>query len=94
MWREKSKRALGKYFRKGITLADAVKLLANHEIARQWFVLRRWSDGIACPYCDSLNIQESQHKTMPYLCKESACSKRFSVRTKTVMESSRIGLDK
>ena len=90
----KSKKAPGKSFRIGITLADAVKLFSDHETARQWFVERRWPDGVVCPYCGSLNIQESQHKTMPYLCKESACAKRFSVRTKTVMESSRIGLDK
>lgn len=87
-------KAPGKAFRTGITLADAVKLFASHETARQWFVERRWPDGVACPYCGSLSVQESQHKTMPYLCKESACGKRFSVRTKTVMESSRIGLDK
>lgn len=87
-------KAPGKSFRIGITLADAVKLFASHETARQWFVERRWPDGIACPYCGSMNVQESQHKTMPYLCKESACGKRFSVRTGTVMESSRIGLEK
>ena len=94
MAQSKAKKAPGKFFRKGITLADAVKLFSDHETARQWFIERRWPNGIACPYCGSLNIQESQHKTMPYLCKESACGKRFSVRTKTVMESSRIGLDK
>ena len=90
----KAKNAPGKFFRKGITLADAVKLFSDHETARQWFVERRWPDGIACPFCGSLNIQESKHKTMPYLCKESACGKRFSVRTKTVMEASRLSLDK
>ena len=94
MAHSKLKKAPGKAFRIGITLADAVKLFVDHETARQWFVERRWPNGIACLYCGSLNIQESQHKTMPYLCKESACGKRFSVRTKTVMEASRIGLDK
>ena len=94
MVQSKARKAPGKFFRKGITLADAVKLFADHETARQWFVERRWPNGVACPYCGSLNIQESQHKTMPYLCEESACGKRFSVRTKTVMESSRLTLDK
>ena len=84
----------GKFFRKGITLADAVKLFADHETARQWFVERRWPNGVACPFCGSVNVQDSQHKTMPYLCKESACGKRFSVRTGTIMESSRLSLDK
>ena len=92
--RNKSKKAPGKSFRIGITLADAVKLFADRETAQQWFVEQRWPYGIACPYCGSLNIKESKHKTMPYPCKEATCAKRFSVRTKTVMESSRLGLDK
>lgn len=94
MAQSKAKKAPGKFFRKGITLADAVKLFSDHETARQWFIERRWPNGVACPFCGSLNIQESKHKTMPYLCKESACGKRFSVRTKTVMEASRLSLDK
>ena len=32
-----------------------------------------------------------QHKTMPFRCREKLCAKRFSVRTGTVMQSSKLG---
>ena len=48
--------------------------------------------GTHCPYCGSTNVQSgAKHKTMPYRCREKECAKRFSVRTKTPMESSKLG---
>ena len=45
-----------------------------------------------CPYCGSTNVQSgAKHKTMLYRCREKACAKRFSVRTKTPMEASNLG---
>ena len=87
--------APGKYFRKGITLAEANKLFSDTETAAAWFTERRWPDGVCCVYCGSANVKTHiKNKGMPYRCGETACRRWFSVRTKTVMESSRIGLDK
>ena len=52
----------------------------------------RWPEGPHCPYCGSTNVlYPAKHKTMPYRCREKECRKRFSVRTKSVMEGSNLG---
>ena len=89
-----SKKAPGKYFRNGLSLAEAVQMFADHKTAEKWFAEQRWAHGIYCPYCGSPDIMKAKHKTMPYRCRERPCRKRFSVRTKTVMQSSKLGLDK
>ena len=35
--------------------------------------------------------REVRHKTMPYLCRNKGCGKRFSLKTGTVMQSSKLG---
>lgn len=85
--------APGKHFRKGITLVELFQLFPDDKTAEQWFVQCRWADGIRCPYCDSDNINDkATHKTMPYRCND--CGKRFSVKSKSVMHSSKIGYQK
>ena len=60
--------------------------------AERWFADKRWPDGPNCPYCGSTNVQSgAKRKTMPNRCREKACAKRLSVRTKTPMESSKLG---
>ena len=87
-----TKRAPGKSFREGISLFKIMKMFPDDEAAKSWFIETRWPDGPHCPYCGSINIQSgSKHKTMPYLCREKECAKRFSARTDTAMESSRLG---
>ncbi len=50
----------------------------------------RWPDGPVCHHCGSTSVQTgAAHKTMPLRCRD--CRKRFSVRTGTVMESSKLG---
>ena len=86
--------APGKYFRRGITLAEANKLFSDAKTATAWFTERRWPDGVCCIYCGSTNVKTGiKNKGMPYRCGETACRRWFSVRTKTVMESSRIPLE-
>ena len=82
--------APGKHFRKGITLVQLTSMFPTDEKAEQWFVKTRWPDGIACPHCESDNIQEkTTHPTMPFRCRK--CRKFFSVKTKTVMHGSHLG---
>ena len=57
--------------------------------AERWFIDQRWPNGIACHHCGSVRVQTGcQHKTMPFRCRD--CRKRFSVRTGTVMQSSKL----
>ena len=85
-------KAPGKSHRKGLTLAELFRMFPDDETAERWFADQRWSEGTHCPYCGSTNVQSgAKHKTMPYRCREKECAKRFSVRTKTPMESSKLG---
>ena len=60
--------------------------------AEAWFVRTRWPAGICCHYCGSERVLVgAKHKTMPYRCREKGCRKRFSVRTGTVLQSSKLG---
>ena len=86
------KNAPGKAYRKGITLKQILRMFPNDEIAEQWFTEQRWPNGVCCPVCGSVNVQTGcQHKTMPYRCREKECVKKFSVKTGTVMEGSKVG---
>ena len=87
-----SQSAPGKHYRQGISLKSLFRKFPDDATAERWFVKTRWPNGIACHYCGSLNVQVGcQHKTMPFRCREKQCAKRFSVRTGTVMQSSKLG---
>lgn len=88
--------APGKHYRKGITLIEAVNKFGNDEAAEQWFVERRWPDGICCVACDSDRIvtrkPNARRKTPVYHCND--CKKDFTVKTGTIMHDSRLPLHK
>ena len=80
----------GKSFRKGISLPALMRMFPDDETAEAWFVAQRWPDGVRCAWCDSENVQEgAQHPTMAYRCR--TCRKFFSVKTNSVMQSSKLG---
>ncbi len=88
-----TKKAPGKSFRKGLSLKALFRLFPDDATAEAWFIGKRWPNGIDCPVCGSLNVKtDCKHKTMPYRCREKACDKRFSAKTGTVMEGSKLGL--
>ncbi len=86
-------KAPGNAFRKGITLKQIMRMFPDNESAEAWFIMQRWPKGVCCPHCGSMNVQAGcKHKTMPFRCREKACGrKRFSTKTDTVMEGSKIG---
>ena len=87
-----TRKAPGKSSRKGISMVQMMRRFPDDATAAAYFVERRWPDGIACPSCGSLNVQTGcKHKTMPYRCREKECAKRFSTKTGTVMEGSKLG---
>ena len=82
----------GKAYRKGITLKQIMRMFPDDETAERWFTEQRWPNGVCCPECGSVNIQSgAKHKTMPFRCREKECGKKFSAKSGTVMESSKIG---
>ena len=85
-------KAPGKSNRKGISLVEIMRQFPDDASAEAWYVTRRWPDGVNCPQCGSLNVQVgAKHKSQPYRCREKECAKRFSAKTGTVMEGSKLG---
>ena len=68
-------------------------MFADENTAEEWFVQNRWPDGVACPVCESKNVQARQNrKPQPFRCRD--CRKDFSVRTHSVMHASNLPLAK
>ena len=83
--------------RKGITLLQVAEMFRTNEQAEDWLIEMRWGgrDSIRCPKCDRTSIyKRPSRKPMPYQCNWKPCRKDFSVRTDSVMQSSKIELRK
>ena len=86
-------KAPGKSHRTGMTLIDLFNKFPNEREAEKWFENVRGKDGRHCPSCGSLEtVERESRRPMPYHCP--ACRSYFSVRTGTVMASSRLPLQK
>ena len=84
-------KAPGKHYREGMTLVEVIRQFPEDAAAERWFTEVRWPDGVHCSHCGSTRIQDgTAHRTMPYRCRD--CRKWFSVKTGTVMQSSKLGL--
>lgn len=76
-----------------ISLYQFFKQFPDENSARLYFENNRWGDTKACPHCGSVSVSEvKDHKPMAYRCKD--CRKHFSVRTGTVLEESKLPLQK
>ena len=84
--------APGKHFREGLSLVDAVKMFSDEAVTERWFVETRWPNGVACPFCGSLDevAERPNRKPQPYRCR--ACRKDFSVKTGSIMHGSKLPL--
>ena len=87
-----TQKAPGKHYRKGITLVELFEMFPDNKTAEKWFEQARWEDGVVCAHCESENVSEVKHPTMPYRCRD--CRKHFSVKTNSLMHGSNIGYRK
>ena len=84
-----ARKALGKFYREGMSLVDLVRLFPDDASAEKWFAETRWPNGVACPKCGSLNVQTRPTRhPQAYRCRD--CRKDFSVKTGTVMHGSNL----
>ena len=82
----------GKSHRETLSIMEVCRIFPDAATAERWFVQTRWPDGPICPKCNSKNVQaRPTRKPQPYRCRD--CRKDFSVKTGTVMQSSKLGLD-
>ncbi|MXY46177.1 MAG: IS1595 family transposase [Chloroflexi bacterium] len=83
----------GKDYRAGISLIKLFDMFPDEQSARKWFEAARWPNGRACAKCGSVRTREVKNeKPMPYWCSD--CRSYFSVKTGTVMQSSKLPLRK
>ena len=83
----------GRAHREGLTIVQLMAMFPNNEAAEKWFEAQRWPEGRYCPDCGSVNtVPVKTRKPMPYRCRD--CRNHFSVRKGTVMQSSKLGLQK
>ena len=86
-------KAPGRSDREGMTILDLMRRFPTEDAAREWFEQQIWPDGRYCPHCGSTETFENPaSESRPYRCK--ACGQHFSVRLGTVMERSKISLQK
>jgi transposase-like protein len=65
------------------------------EAAREWLEMQRWPDGPHCSHCGSYSVtglQGRAHRPGVYQCND--CREQFTVTTGSVMERSKIPLNK
>ena len=84
--------APGKAHREGISLMQLADMFPTEDAAREWFESRIWPTGRCCGHCGSSRTCGASHARMPYWCSD--CRSYFSVRTGTVLESSKLPLRK
>ena len=77
-----------------ISLIELFGKFPDNRTAEEWFETERWGAELVCPNCGCCNTcaDTPNRKPMPYRC--SACKKYFSVRTGTILERSKIPLQK
>lgn len=73
------------------TLQQAIIHFSDKDVAHQYVVNARWSDGVECPYCKG---KEHSYITTRRTWQCKSCKKRFTVKVGTIFEDSPIGLDK
>ena len=83
----------GRAHREGLTVIELLRMFPDDAAAEKWFEKQRWPEGRFCPDCGSTNtVRVKSRKPMPYRCRD--CRNHFSVRKGTVMQSSKLGLQK
>ena len=67
-------------------------MFPDDEAARKWIESVVWPNGPHCRHCGSINVQPGiAHKSMTHRCRDSPGKPRFSVKTGTFMQSSKLG---
>ena len=87
-----ARNAPGQHHRKGIGFLELVKMFPDNETALKWIEGIVWPEGPYCPHCGTVNVQCGiKHKSMTHRCRECDGKPRFSVKTGTLMQSTKLG---
>src|SRR5436309_2630291 len=75
------------------TLLEAIRTFSDPDVALVAMVRFRWPDGVTCPHCGGVDPLFLA-KWRRWQCRSRGCRKQFSVKVKSLMEDSPLGLDK
>ena len=79
--------------KKTISLYEFFQMFPDEQAAVAYVESIRWNDEPACPHCGSVAVSRVRSgKPMPWRCRD--CRKHFSVRTGTVLASSKLPVHK
>ena len=85
-------KAPGKHYREGMSVVQLMDMFPDEDAAHGWLAEQRWGKaGRHCPRCGSVETKPSK-RLYTFWCQD--CKERFSVRTGTVLEESRLPLRK
>ena len=85
-------KAPGKHYREGMSVVQLMDMFPDEDAAHGWFAEQRWGKADRhCPRCGSVATKPSK-RLHTFWCQD--CKERFSVRTGTVLEESRLPLRK
>ena len=89
-----SHKAPGRSDRSGLTVIELFQMFPDEAASRKWLEDLRWPDGKRhCPHCGSVKTATVPNEhPMPYHCGD--CREYFSIKTGTVMQSSKVALQK
>lgn len=69
------------------SLPQLLDFFKDEEIGKEYYANIRWAGNPVCPHCDS---EKPYVTTRGYKCSNKECHKKFSVRTGTIFENSKI----
>ena len=72
---------------------DFFERFPTEESARNYLINARWPDGVTCPHCGHDEIYRIRDGNL-FRCKDKKCSRQFTLRIGTVMQETRIPLQK
>lgn len=75
------------------TLQEAIVFFSDPDRCREYFVARRWPEGVSCPRCGSVNVK-FQPKYNRWQCSSHHELRQFTCKTGTIFEESPISLEK
>lgn len=75
------------------TLQEAIVYFSNKTNCHDYFVARRWPNGVTCPRCDSASVTY-QPKYNRWQCASHHERRTFTLKTGTIFEDSPLGMDK
>jgi transposase-like protein len=75
------------------TLQEAIVFFDDADRALQYFVARRWPNGVTCPTCGSQDVRFLANQRR-WECKAKHSKKQFSAKVGTIFEESAVPLEK